>query len=176
MGGMDAGGGRESAVKSKKKKKHHKGRLGIKLDMTPMVDIAFLLLTFFMLTTTMSKPSTMEINLPPGDSKVEVAESNLLTLRVSEKNDLYQNMGVDIPAKVEFKDLRQFLKDKSAQNPKLITLLKVDKKAKYKNMVDIIDEFNQASVVKFSIAPLLDEDKKMLEKVMGGAVTGGQNK
>jgi biopolymer transport protein ExbD len=175
MGGLDAGGGRESAVKSKKKKKHHKkGRLGIRLDMTPMVDIAFLLLTFFMLTTTMSKPSTMEINLPPGDSKVEVAESNLLTLRVSEKNELYQNMGVDIPSKVEFKDLRQFLKDKSAQNPKLITLLKVDKKAKYKNMVDIIDEFNLASVVKFSIAPLLDEDKKMLEKVMGGAVTGGQ--
>jgi biopolymer transport protein ExbD len=175
MGGMDSGGARESAVKSKKKKKHHKkGRLGVRLDMTPMVDIAFLLLTFFMLTTTMSKPSTMEINLPPGDSKVEVAESNLLTLRVSEKNDLYQNMGVDIPQKVEFKELRQFLKDKSAQNPKLITLLKVDRKAKYKNMVDIIDEFNLASVVKFSIAPLLDEDKKMLEKVMGGAVTGAQ--
>ena len=51
--------------------------------MTPLVDVAFLLLTFFMFTTSMSRPQTMEINLPPDkDVKVEIAESNLLTLRI----------------------------------------------------------------------------------------------
>jgi biopolymer transport protein ExbD len=173
MGGLDSGGDRESAVKAKKKKKHRKKhRLGIRLDMTPMVDIAFLLLTFFMLTTTMTKPTTMEINLPPGDSKVEVAESNLLTLRVNEKNDLFYNVGVDIPQRVEFDKLHALLVEKSQANPKLITLLKVDRKAKYKEMVDIIDEFSLASIVKFSIAPMLDEDKRIIEKISGGVAPG----
>jgi biopolymer transport protein ExbD len=114
----------------------------------------------------------MEINLPPGDSKVEVAESNLLTLRINEKNVLYFNLGVDIPQKVEFNDLHKLLVEKAQANPKLITLLKVDRKAKYKQMVDIIDEFSLASIVKFSIAPMLDEDKKILEKIAGGNIPG----
>ncbi|HEX5317037.1 MAG TPA: biopolymer transporter ExbD, partial [Candidatus Kapabacteria bacterium] len=65
----------------------HKGkkraRMGVRLDMTPMVDVAFLLLTFFMLTTTLLTPQVMEIVMPP-DSKipVEIAQSNLLTLRI----------------------------------------------------------------------------------------------
>jgi len=58
---------------SKGKQKHSgrkkKKRIGVRIDMTPMVDVAFLLLTFFMLTTTMNKPQTMEINLPPADAK-----------------------------------------------------------------------------------------------------------
>jgi biopolymer transport protein ExbD len=173
MGALEGGGERESAAKAKKKKKHRKKRrVGIKLDMTPMVDIAFLLLTFFMLTTTMSKPTTMEINLPPSDTKVEVAESNLLTLRVNEKTELWWNIGIDPPQKVEFVKLRPLLIEKSQANPKLITLLKVDRKAKYKEMVDIIDEFNLASISKFSISKMDDEDKKILEKVASGGVSG----
>jgi biopolymer transport protein ExbD len=175
MGALEGGGERESAAKAKKKKKHRKKRrVGIKLDMTPMVDIAFLLLTFFMLTTTMSKPTTMEINLPPSDTKVEVAESNLLTLRVNEKTELWWNVGIEPPQKIEFAKLRPLLIEKSQVNPKLITLLKVDRKAKYKEMVDIIDEFNLASISKFSISKMDDEDKKILEKVAGGGISANK--
>ena len=67
-------------------------RLGIRIDMTPLVDVAFLLLTFFMFTTSMSRPQTMEINLPPDkDVKVEIAESNLLTLRINDKGEYFWN-------------------------------------------------------------------------------------
>ncbi|MFM7079991.1 MAG: ExbD/TolR family protein, partial [Bacteroidota bacterium] len=50
------GGKKDGKVKQKKSTTH--------IDMTPMVDLAFLLLTFFMLTTTFSKPKTMEVNMP----------------------------------------------------------------------------------------------------------------
>jgi len=162
MGAVDAPAPRGHDKKKKKHKK--KRRIGVRLDMTPMVDVAFLLLTFFMLTTTMSKPQTMEINLPPSQAKIEVAQSNLLTLRVKEDGSLYQNFAQDAPTKLDFKELQKFLRQSSQQNPKLITLLKVDRKGKFKMMVDLIDELNLAQITRFSIAPMTDEDTKILEK------------
>ncbi len=155
---------------NKKKKKHKKmRRLGIRMDMTPMVDVAFLLLTFFMLTTTMSKPQTMEINLPPKqdgkDIKVEVAQSNLLTLRIKDDGSIYWNIGVDLPKKVEHKEFRKLMVQNTQANPKLVTLIKIDRKGKYSMMVNIMDELNLSNVTRFSIAPMEDADKKILEKV-----------
>ena len=168
MGALGGGSGRESAIAAKKKKKRARKRVGIVLDMTPMVDIAFLLLTFFMLTTTMSKPTTMEINLPPNESKVEVAESNLLTLRISEKSEYYWNMGVDKPEKTTFDDLSNLFREKLQENPKLIALLKVDRKAKYVQMVDVLDEFALINLTKFSLAPMTDEDLQIIELLSQG--------
>jgi biopolymer transport protein ExbD len=162
-----AGGGdvAEPRKHGKGKKRKKSRRLGIRIDMTPLVDIAFLLLTFFMLTTTMSKPQTMEINLPPEDVPVEIAESNLLTIRVNEQQQIFWNMGIEPPAKIEYKDLRKFLADKNAGNPKLVTLIKIDRKARYDFMVNLMDELNLADVTRFSLAPLTDGDKKIIEKV-----------
>ncbi len=157
---------------SKGKQKHGKKkakRISIKIDMTPMVDVAFLLLTFFMLTTTMNKPQTMEINLPPEGAKADVAESNLLTLRVSEDFKIFWNIGTEKPKTIDGSDkkaklvsLGKLLKDNSKANPKLITLVKVDGKAKYIDMVDIMDELNINDITRFSLAPMLDEDKKII--------------
>ncbi len=149
----------------KKKKRGKMRRLGVRMDMTPMVDVAFLLLTFFMLTTSMSRPQTMEINMPPNDVSVPVGETNLLTLRVKEDGSIYWNMGFEKPEKIDFKGLRAFLVQKIQQNPKLVTLLKIDRKGKYTMMVDIMDDFNLANISRFSIAKMQDVDQKILEKV-----------
>jgi biopolymer transport protein ExbD len=164
-----AGGDVAAPREGKGKKKHKKGRrLGTRIDMTPLVDVAFLLLTFFMFTTSMSRPQTLEINLPPDSQvKVEVAESNLLTLRVNDKGDIFWNFGIESPKRVERKDLRSFLKEKAAANPKLTVLLKVDRSGKYNMMVDVIDELGIASANRFSLAPLLDADKALIAKVQG---------
>jgi len=151
----------------RKKKKHKKKRrIGIRIDMTPMVDVAFLLLTFFIMTTTMSRPQTMEINLPPSDTKVEIAESNLLTLRVKEDGTIYWNIGIQPPQKVEFKSLRSILAARNQENPKLVTLIKIDRKGKYIMMVDIMDELNLANITRFSLAPMQDADKQILQKLV----------
>jgi biopolymer transport protein ExbD len=161
MAEVDVKQSRGKQKHSKKKKR----RIGVRIDMTPMVDIAFLLLTFFMLTTTMNKPQAMEINLPPGEAKVDVPSSNLLTLRVSENGSIYWNIGTDKPEKVSSIDLKKVLKEKNSANPKLITLIKVDRKGQYIMMVNIMDELNVADITRFSLAPFEDKDKQLIEKI-----------
>jgi biopolymer transport protein ExbD len=94
--------------------------------MTPMVDLAFLLLTFFMLTTTFSKPQAMEINMPVKD-KVEdppkIPGNQTLTLLLSDKNRIYYYMGADdpnLPPTVEYttfanNGIRKLLIDKNKE-------------------------------------------------------------
>lgn len=166
MAGADVAESKSHAKGQKKKKK----RAGVRIDMTPMVDVALLLLTFFMLTTVFSKPQTMELNLPP-DSKVqvEVAATTLLTVRVAPDMEIYWNMGNEPTAlkKITFKELRPLLIEKLRGIPKLITLVQIDREAKYNDMVDIIDELNLAKITRFSIAPMKDTDKKLIAKVAG---------
>jgi biopolymer transport protein ExbD len=114
----------------------------------------------------MSRPQTMEINLPPDkDVKVEIAESNLLTLRIDDRGTMFWNTGIESLKKLEKADLRKFLKDKSMANPKLTVLVKVDRQGKFEMMVNTIDELNLAQIQRFSIAPLLDADKALMAKV-----------
>jgi biopolymer transport protein ExbD len=163
-----AGGGDVAAPKShgKKGKKRRKGRrLGTRIDFTPLVDVAFLLLTFFMFTTSMSRPQTMEINLPPDKNvKVEIGESNLLTLRVSDKGDIFWNFGLEAPTRIAVANLRAFLREKAQANPKLVVLLKIERTGKYNQMVNLIDEFGQSKVERFSLAPLEERDKVLMAK------------
>jgi biopolymer transport protein ExbD len=167
MGAVESGGESKSHARGGKKHKK-KRRLRIRIDMTPMVDVAFLLLTFFMLTTYFSKPQTMELNLPPDDKVgVEVAESNLLTLRVAQDGAVFWNMGTEPATRIEMKELRKFLKDKNKENPKLITLLKIDRDGKYDMLVRAMDEVALAKVERFSLAKLNEYDKRQIQKARG---------
>ncbi|NUO81569.1 biopolymer transporter ExbD [candidate division KSB1 bacterium] len=157
-GEMTPSSGRKKSGKKKMR------RLAIRIDMTPMLDIAFLLLTFFMLTSVFPRPQTMETNMPPKDVEVEVGESNLLTLRVISDGTIFWNMGIETPQKVEFRDLRNLLEERNQSNPKLVTLIKVDRKSKYSNMVDVMDELQLARVNRFSLAEMKAVDFKVLEK------------
>lgn len=152
-----------------KKGKKHKKRVGVRMDMTPMVDVAFLLLTFFMYATTFSTPQVMEISLPP-DSKVnvEVAQSNLLTLIVRRDDAVFWNVGTNPPAKITLKDVAQILENQLRQNPKTATLIKIDREAKYQKLVDLIDDLNlvQAKLgqneKRFSIVAMDDKDMQVV--------------
>jgi len=138
--------------------KKGKRRIAVRIDMTPMVDIAFLLLTFFMLTSVFRRPQTMEINLPPQDVEKEVKESELLTLRVMSDATVWWCMGVETPRQVAWTDLHGLLTERKRSIPGLITLVRVDRKAKYLNMVDVMDELNLAELDRFSLASMRDVD------------------
>ncbi len=149
-----------------------KKRIGIRIDMTPMVDIAFLLLIFYMVTTIFSLPQAMEINLPPEDQPVPIAESNLLTLRVDSEGKIYWNMGVSKPELMPDDSLRPILLRKNQERPKLVTLIKIDKDSKYYKMIDIVDEIqlvekqmkekNPNFSYRFSFALFTDEDQGLI--------------
>src|SRR5665213_1615145 len=85
----------------KKGKKIRSKKQSTRIDMTPMVDLAFLLLTFFMLTTTFAKPKTMEIRVPekpkPDDKTPEVSQERVMNLILGEDNKIYWWMGITKP-------------------------------------------------------------------------------
>ena len=146
MAGVDLGGGRPSK-KAKGGLKRPKRRIGIRIDMTPMVDIAFLLLIFYMVTTIFSAPLSMEMALPPkpepGDTAkvVNVAESHLLQILVDKSDSVYYQIGKMIqPEKVAFTGLERIIEEKTRLEMKdLVIVLKIDQGSSYRMMVDIID-------------------------------------
>lgn len=166
MAGGDVGGGEEKKHGKQKKGRKPKRRMGVRIDMTPMVDVAFLLLTFFMLTTVFRKPQTLEITLPPSSTKAEIQESSLLNIKVDENLDLYWGTGLAIPKKVDWTTLKKLIKQQAQENDKVIILVKLDRKAKYHMMIDIIDELNLAKLTRYSIATLSDVEKEELKKAV----------
>jgi biopolymer transport protein ExbD len=140
MGGMDLGA--PSGGKQKKGLRRPKRRLGVRIDMTPMVDIAFLLLIFYMVTTIFSEPQAMEINLPPKEAlknEIKTKESELLTLRVDTKDRIFWSIGTMKPDTVSLTRLPLFLQGKVREIPGMITVIKIHKGAHYSRMVDILD-------------------------------------
>ncbi len=162
MGAVDIGAGKDRS-KGKGKKRVRKRRVGIRIDMTPMVDVAFLLLIFFMVTTVFRTPQALEINLPPKDVQVPVAQSHVMTLRMMPGEKLFWNMGDGKPEAITVAGLPPVLKERSSFDSKMVVLIKIDTKAKFHNMVDIIDELDLAKVTRFSMTPLTEEDKKEVE-------------
>ncbi len=168
----DAGGGRGKQHKTVKK-------AGVKIDMTPMVDVIMLLLTFFMLTTTLSKPQVMRINLPKGEEKdkLKVDMGTVLFVRVSEKGNIYtfrgNSDGSEQPVeKVDVKDIKVKLETVAALNKQknldLLVLLKFDRKMKYKTMVEILDQINMANIdKKYAFLKMEEEDLKKVNEAGG---------
>ena len=146
-------------------------RLGVKIDMTPMVDVAFLLLIFFMCTTVFRKPQALEINLPPDPkAKVEIAQSNVMTLRViapvdKSKGEVRAFIKLaDAPFHEEkFDELEKVFAAEGKKNPKLVVLVKIDRLVKYRFMVGLIDQLQFAELNRFSLAPLEPQEKKEVE-------------
>ena len=172
-GGFDApdsGGGLHKQKKYKKGKK-----IGVRIDMTPMVDVIMLLLTFFILTTTLNTPQIMQINLPKGDEsdKIKVDMGDVLYIRVSETGKVYFSRGLSdgtevAPETVTFNDMKGKIEAIYAANPKLLILLKFDRKMKYNYMVDILDEINRAAIEKrYSFMKMEDADKEIVTKAGG---------
>lgn len=159
--------------------KHKKGglrkrapkRIGVKIDMTPMVDVAFLLLIFFMCTTVFRKPQALEINLPPDpNAKVEIAQSNVMTLRVVAPADTtrgnvraFWKIGEMSFQEAKFDELEKTFATEGKKNPKLVVLVKIDRLVKYKYMVNLIDQLQFAELNRFSLAPLEPKEKQEVE-------------
>jgi len=140
----------------------------VSIDMTPMVDVIMLLLTFFMLTTTLSAPQLLSINLPKDDvnkDTVKLASDNIMFLRISGAGNLYLSNGKadgteTPPTKVDIKELALRIEAQYQQNENTVLLLKFDRKMKYSNMVDVFDEINRAKIKdrRYAIQPMEQTD------------------
>ncbi|MDR7209834.1 biopolymer transporter ExbD [Flavobacterium piscis] len=173
----DGGGGKGGKVRSKKQNS--------KVDLTAMVDLAFLLITFFMLTTTLSKPQSMSLGLPDKDEKTDnqakVDENRTMTLLLGENGKLVRYVGMlatpvagGAPKDFSYgkdgirKELisrRKLVQEYTGSKEKgMIVIIKPSKKSNYKNLVDILDEMAIVEVPTYAIVnDFTPEETKLLE-------------
>jgi biopolymer transport protein ExbD len=168
MAEMDTsgGGGHKKGPGVKKSKK-----LSTRVDLTPMVDLGFLLITFFIFTTTMSQPTVMPLYLPKDVEKPEeqnkVKESAVLTIMLGKNNQVYYYEGID-PSKLKssnFKDIRDVVLDKKRRtDPKdFVVVLKPTQDATYKNTVDILDEMRIDDLHRFAMVDITSDEYKLIQ-------------
>jgi biopolymer transport protein ExbD len=198
---QDSGKGGKHQKKRAKKSSTH-------IDMTPMVDLAFLLLTFFMLTTTFGKPKTMEINMPvkPENEDTKTEVNNAITLLLSGDNKIFWYYGELKPetkltttdfstegvrkllldynknAVEKIKSLREeaikkqladstvkrMEVDIKGEKRSLMVLVKTDDKAKFKNVIDALDELNITMVGKYALVDITQQEYDLVKQMGGG--------
>ncbi len=144
-------------------------RAGVRIDMTPMVDVAFLLLIFFMVTTVFRRPLAMEVNMPKPGATVEVPEANVMTLYVAPDDSILMRMGKGDLTPVGWDQLTPTFEREAQANPQLIVLAKIDRTAPYSAMVDMMDALDDAHLERFSLVPMEDRDHAVVDKARGGA-------
>ncbi|MBV6403353.1 MAG: biopolymer transporter ExbD [Flavobacteriales bacterium] len=202
------GGGDEGGGKRHQKKRAKKG--STRIDMTPMVDLAFLLLTFFILTTTMYKPSTLQMTFPVPDDKTTESKktelSNAITLILTAKDQIFYYLGEFHTAtdgsgkppttltRTDFSKVRQVLLERNREAVEklnqhardfnagkidqatydslrkvtkgdpanLKAIIKTDKDAKYRNMIDMVDEMDISGIGSYGVLDSLKAAEQLL--------------
>ncbi len=138
-------------------------RTGVRIDMTPMVDVAFLLLIFFMVTTVFRRPLAMEVNMPEPGAKIEVPESNVMTVYVDRDGRMAFRLGRNGLQPLAWNELAGTFRAQEDANPDLIVLVKIDRSARYEAMVDMMDALDDAHMQRFSLIPLAEAEAATLE-------------
>lgn len=204
----EGGGGKGRHTKKRAKKS------STKVDMTPMVDLAFLLLTFFMLATTFSKPKTLEITFPKESTDVptKINQDLATTILIGESidtvyyyNGMFRQDTTELNELLMGKDgLRKFLLNRNSSIDQTVTqleekykknqltkeqfeearktakndkeapfvIVKTTKNAKYKTVIDVIDELNITNVGKYAVVDISDPELFALyTKTRPGLVT-----
>ena len=180
-----SGGGKKSPGVKKGKK------LSTRIDLTPMVDLGFLLITFFMFTTTLAKPKTMEINMPykdpamKDDEKNKIKNSVALTVLLSKDHRIYYYEGIgDDPTKppelkVTYFRAKDGIRDELIAKSKMVedmkrsggltakdqmtVLIKPDTTSTYSDLVNILDEMNINDVKVYAIIDISDVDRGFIK-------------
>jgi len=157
---QDGGGGKKKGGKVRSKK------MSTRIDFTPMVDLGFLLITFFMLTTTLAKPNILALVMPEKDIKKEdvepVKESKVLTLLLGANDKVYWYEGIT--------DAKLDSTDYAAEGLRSVILNKMDRVKeqfglqtyKRKNREGVEEEFNDGSYINVIIKPMKDARYKNL--------------
>ncbi|MBL0309420.1 MAG: biopolymer transporter ExbD [Bacteroidetes bacterium] len=180
MAQMETGGGggkHKDGVRSKK--------MSTRVDLTPMVDLAFLLITFFMLTTTLNKPKAMQLNMPKKtdiEDKTEVGDCQVMNVILDTLDRVWYYEGLQVAGLKQTtfsgddgirKEIIKMLKKVPAECPltskgnkrDAIILIKMMQGARYKNMVDILDEMD---ITDCKIYAIQEPDPIEIEAVENG--------
>ena len=172
-----SGGGKGKGGKVRSKKQ------STRVYLTAMVDLAFLLITFFMLTTTLAKPQAMDLAMPDKEKQdqqeLTIADNRTMTILLGADNRLEWYMGlVDKPLTPPQVDNygRNGIRKAMVENAKkviaatgdpskgLIVLIKPSDQSNYRNFVDILDEMKVSNIDRYAIVEISDPDIALLKR------------
>ncbi|MGZ3767909.1 MAG: ExbD/TolR family protein [Mucilaginibacter sp.] len=146
-----------------------------RIDLTAMVDLAFLLITFFIMATSLAKPKAMELAMSVGDKQSAVPLSRTMTLCLGKNNQVLCYLGMaenplTTPKLVNFSKtgLRSMLvntgkKIVEASGKSLIVILKPSAHSDYSDFVAALDEINITNVQSFAVAKISPKDIELLK-------------
>jgi biopolymer transport protein ExbD len=169
MAEMDtSGGGHHKKGPGVKKGK----KLSTRIDLTPMVDLGFLLITFFIFTTTLSEPTGMKLNLPADakdQNQSKLNEKSALTVMLGNDDNVFyyegelESTGANFKSS-NFKDIRQVILDKKSRtDTSFMVIIKPNEDSKYKNLVDILDEMSINVVGRHALVDITEDENKLIK-------------
>ncbi len=177
MAEMDtsSGGGHKKGPGVKKGKK-----LSTRVDLTPMVDLGFLLITFFIFTTTMSQPTALRLFLPKDTEKPEeqnkLKASGALTIMLGKNDNVFYYEGELLPdgsnfKSTGFKEIRDIIinKKRSTSEKDFMVVIKPNKESTYKNVVDMLDEMSINEVKRYALVDISPVEDQMIGVSQGAA-------
>jgi biopolymer transport protein ExbD len=161
--------GRRAGIRHRKL--HHP-----KTDMTPMVDLGFLLITFFVFTAEITKPKAMHLYMPHDGPPTPTQESKTMTILLGDNNKLYYYTGkeenrIHETSYDEKTGIGKIIREKQfgleqnkMEKNELMIVIKAGNNSSYKNSVDILDEMIINNVTRYAITKLSEQERSYLEK------------
>ena len=168
-----------------KKASPHQKKMSVNVDLTPMVDLGFLLITFFIVTTSLTRPRVMKIFLPTKGKPIFVSETGSLTLIPLSGNSVFYYEGllskalqshrmgvVDFSLQTGIGNIiraKQEMLDKNAQFQEgrkgLFVMIKPYSATNYQNIIRSLDEMSINDVKKYSLVDINEEELKLLKSM-----------
>ena len=141
-----------------------------RVDLTPMVDLGFLLITFFVFTTSLSEAKAMDISEPIDKSEMPVKESATMTFLLSDKHTIFYYTGKYKKNKVKktnFKDVRSVIvnKKKTTDSSFLMFIIKASEKSTFGDNIDLIDEMSICDIKQghYAEVDLIPEESEFIQ-------------
>jgi len=147
-------------------------RKSLRIDMTPMVDLGFLLITFFIFTTEISKPATTHLNMPHDGPLINIPESKSLTILLNGSDEIFYYYGTEFAvnnhemyqtSKDESTGLGRVIREKQLQlqnnhveRSELVVLIKPGNESSYEDFVALLDEMLINKVSRYAV---VDQEK-----------------
>jgi biopolymer transport protein ExbD len=160
-----------------------KRRVGIVIDMTPMVDITILLLIFYMSTTSFKPPEAKAVTLPQSHSQIELPDKDIINITVSKLDSIFvdflQKEEVEIDgalktttvrkvAEADIYNVTSLINRARAVNFRALIVIKADREASFGTMDKIMDAMSENELTRFLIITDNEAEAAMLEEMKEG--------
>jgi biopolymer transport protein ExbD len=143
-------------------------RIPIRIDMTPMVDVAFLLLIFFMSTTQFKPPERISVQLPVSTSEIHVPETSVIILTVNKNGEIYiSSENTSVTQQVGKEDVVSAIMTWRTKNPSAVMVLKGDRESDFGTVALVMDALAEARALRFNLMTDLRLDKKIAAPKQG---------